>query len=56
MDQYSTIPDYVVKEQLEEPIELASKATTVLGTFAGMVLFKIILVLVIACCISCKKK
>ena len=56
MDQYSQIPDYVVREQLEEPIEYASNATKVLGTFAGMVLFKIISVVVISCCISYRKR
>ena len=58
MDTYSDIPDDVVKNQLEEPINDGKTASALLVVFAVTVLVKILIITAFGFCIICfgKKK
>ena len=57
MDTYSDIPLYVIESQLDIPEEDFDKAAWMLASFAGLVLLKIILSLIIGIYIrKCYKK
>ena len=57
MDTYSDIPLYVVESQLDIPEEDFDKAAWMLASFAGLVLLKILLSLIIGIYIrKCYKK
>ena len=56
MDQYSDIPDNVLKEQVKKPVEDGRSAAVILSIFATMVVVKIIIVGFIACCIKMRGK
>ena len=45
MDQYSDIPEDIIVEQLEIPVEEGTKAGTYIAAFAGLVLFKVLCIL-----------
>ena len=53
MDQYSDIPDYVVKDLLVQPTEDGKTAATILGVFGALVFFKIIVVAIHGLYIKC---
>ena len=56
MDSVSDIPDDVVKEQIEAPVDDGNKAAALLTVFAVFIVIKIIVSLIIGCCIWSKMK
>jgi len=56
MDEFSDVPDDVRQSQLVEPTEDGKVASGMLAAFAGTVILKVLIVLILACIIACGSK